>query len=164
MSELTSEELRAKATELGIKFTKNTSDDTLIAKIDTVEAETRRAREGSISRKEGRALKRVRIMPLNPLEAKLPAKWFILANSLYTLKKAVLFNKDIFLEKAMINHIKQLKFLQIESNADTADTKHPTPNKSISPAYSVVELPDLTPAQLEALKKDKAMRDAAIKD
>lgn len=34
MSELTSEELRAKATELGIKFTKNTSDDTLINKID----------------------------------------------------------------------------------------------------------------------------------
>lgn len=161
MSELTSEELRTKATELGIKFTKNTSDDTLIAKIDAVEAETKRAREGNISRKEGRALKRVRIMPLNPLEAKLPAKWFILANSLYTLKKAVSFNKDIFLEKAMINHIKQLKFLQLESNADT---KHTTPNKSITPAYSVVELPDLTPAQLEALKKDKAMRDAAIKD
>ena len=100
-------------------------------------------------------------MPLNPLEAKLPAKWFILANSLYTLKKAVSFNKDIFLEKAMINHIKQLQFLQFESNADT---KHTTPNKSITPAYSVVELPDLTPAQLEALKKDKAMRDAAIKD
>lgn len=161
MSELTSEELRAKATELGIKFTKNTSDDTLINKIDAVEAETKRAREGNISRKEGRALKRVRIMPLNPLEAKLPAKWFILANSLYTLKKAVSFNKDIFLEKAMINHIKQLQFLQLESNADT---KHTTPNKSITPAYSVVELPDLTPAQLEALKKDKAMRDAAIKD
>lgn len=161
MSELTSEELRTKATELGIKFTKNTSDDTLIAKIDAVEAETKRAREGNISRKEGRALKRVRIMPLNPLEAKLPAKWFILANSLYTLKKAVSFNKDIFLEKAMINHIKQLQFLQLESNADT---KHTTPNKSITPAYSVVELPDLTPAQLEALKKDKAMRDAAIKD
>lgn len=161
MSELTSEELRAKATELGIKFTKNTSDDTLINKIDAVEAETKRAREGNISRKEGRALKRVRIMPLNPLEAKLPAKWFILANSLYTLKKAVSFNKDIFLEKAMINHIKQLQFLQFESNADT---KHTTPNKSITPAYSVVELPDLTPAQLEALKKDKAMRDAAIKD
>lgn len=161
MSELTSEELRAKATELGIKFTKNTSDDTLINKIDAVEAETKRAREGNISRKEGRALKRVRIMPLNLLEAKLPAKWFILANSLYTLKKAVSFNKDIFLEKAMINHIKQLQFLQLESNADT---KHTTPNKSITPAYSVVELPDLTPAQLEALKKDKAMRDAAIKD
>lgn len=161
MSALTSEELRIKATELGIKFTKNTSDDTLIAKIDAVEAETKRAREGNISRKEGRALKRVRIMPLNPLEAKLPAKWFILANSLYTLKKAVSFNKDIFLEKAMINHIKQLQFLQLESNADT---KHTTPNKSITPAYSVVELPDLTPAQLEALKKDKAMRDAAIKD
>lgn len=161
MSALTSEELRTKATELGIKFTKNTSDDTLIAKIDAVEAETKRAREGNISRKEGRALKRVRIMPLNPLEAKLPAKWFILANSLYTLKKAVSFNKDIFLEKAMINHIKQLQFLQLESNADT---KHTTPNKSITPAYSVVELPDLTPAQLEALKKDKAMRDAAIKD
>lgn len=161
MSELTSEELRAKATELGIKFTKNTSDDTLINKIDAVEAETKRAREGNISRKEGRALKRVRIMPLNPLEAKLPAKWFILANSLYTLKKAVSFNKDIFLEKAMINHIKQLQFLQLESNADT---KHTTPNKFITPAYSVVELPDLTPAQLEALKKDKAMRDAAIKD
>lgn len=161
MSELTSEELRTKATELGIKFTKNTSDDTLIAKIDAVEAETKRAREGNISRKEGRALKRVRIMPLNPLEAKLPAKWFILANSLYTLKKAVSFNKDIFLEKAMINHIKQLQFLQLESNADT---KHTTPNKSITPAYSVVELPGLTPAQLEALKKDKAMRDAAIKD
>lgn len=161
MSELTSEELRAKASELGIKFTKNTSDDTLINKIDAVEAETKRAREGNISRKEGRALKRVRIMPLNPLEAKLPAKWFILANSLYTLKKAVSFNKDIFLEKAMINHIKQLQFLQLESNADT---KHTTPNKSITPAYSVVELPDLTPAQLEALKKDKAMRDAAIKD
>lgn len=161
MSALTSEELRTKATELGIKFTKNTSDDTLINKIDAVEAETKRAREGNISRKEGRALKRVRIMPLNPLEAKLPAKWFILVNSLYTLKKAVSFNKDIFLEKAMINHIKQLQFLQLESNADT---KHTTPNKSITPAYSVVELPDLTPAQLEALKKDKAMRDAAIKD
>ena len=34
---ISSEDLRAKAKTLGIKFTKNTSDDTLIAKIEEIE-------------------------------------------------------------------------------------------------------------------------------
>ena len=34
---ISSEELRAKAKALGIKFTKNTSDDTLISKIEEIE-------------------------------------------------------------------------------------------------------------------------------
>lgn len=37
MAELTTEDLRKKASELGIKFTKNTSDDTLISKVETAE-------------------------------------------------------------------------------------------------------------------------------
>ena len=39
MSAITTEELRVKADELGIKYTAKTSDDTLLAKIEKAEKE-----------------------------------------------------------------------------------------------------------------------------
>lgn len=167
MSELTTEDLRKKASELGIKFTKNTSDDTLLSKIETAEKAVAPSRAVNVGRSNAKALKRVKIIPLNPNEQHIPGKFFTFANSYITFKKSVMFKTEIFLEKVMIDHIKGLKYSHIEGNIKdglNANNNKSAPKKSLLPAYNVVDLPDLTKEQFEALKRDKATRDATIKE
>ena len=67
MAELTTEELRSKATKLGIKCIKTTSDDVLLDKIDAkkkLQAATANLLSGHTPLT---ALKRIKVTPLNPL-------------------------------------------------------------------------------------------------
>ena len=52
MSAITTEELRVKADELGIKYTAKTSDDTLLAKIEKAEKEKEKEQQLVIKKEE----------------------------------------------------------------------------------------------------------------
>ena len=173
MSILTTEELHKKADDLGIKYTSKTSDDTLIARIEASEAKTAAVEEAATEKakpsvekahnvKESLALKRVSVHPLNPVEAKLTSKFICFANSIITINKAILFGKPIFLEKAVINLLKSMTYQTVLSKTDNRTTQGIS--NTLVPAYNVVDLPDLTEEELAEMKKNKALKDASIKD
>jgi hypothetical protein len=158
MTIMTTEMLRAKADELGVRYTAKTSDDVLLAKIEEAEKKQVKKDNAKIDTAELMKLKRVTIKPLNPNELHQKTKYFCVMNRYLTLRKAILFDKPIFLEQIMIDHIKGLNYVQVPSNLDNTQ---PTTETKIVPAYSVIDLPDLTKEELNQLKKDKALRDAA---
>ena len=139
--EMTTEELRAKAKSLGIRFTKNTSDDVLLDKIEAAEKDPRRVinNETSESRKVSKALRRVEVAPLNPMEQNLPAKYISFANRYVTVSKAVQFNTPIFLEKCIIEMLKEQKFLYVKDNTEKHSLQK-SPEKVYKPAYQITEL------------------------
>ena len=71
-------------------------------------------------------------------------------------------------EVAIIQMIEDSKYIQMDSNIDkiakgkVGSGEKPEPREV--KAYQVEYLPDLTKAELEAMKKDKTMRDVTIKD
>lgn len=171
---ISSEDLRAKAKALGIKFTKNTSDDTLIAKIEEIENSSKVVQSKTIrtSRNTLMALKRVQVQPLNPLELSLPAKFITVANRFVTVKKAVQFNTPIFLEQCVIDVLNELTYLYIEDNVTPRGGKTPTtrPKHELKKAYNIVEMHTPTEAEWKndpewkAMRSDKALRDASNKE
>ena len=171
---ISSEDLRAKAKALGIKFTKNTSDDTLISKIEEIEnsATVVQAKNIKNSRNTLMALKRVQVQPLNPLELSLPAKFITVANRFVTVKKAVQFNTPIFLEQCVIDVLKELTYLHIEDNVTPRGGKSPNtrPKHELRKAYNIVEMHTPTESEWKndpewkAMRADKALRDASNKE
>ena len=171
---ISSEDLRAKAKALGIKFTKNTSDDTLIAKIEEIENSSKVVQSKTIrtSRNTLMALKRVQVQPLNPLELSLPAKFITVANRFVTVKKAVQFNTPIFLEQCVIDVLRELKYLHIEDNVTPRGGKSPNtrPKHELRNAYNIVEMHTPTESEWKndeewkAMRADKASRNASIKE
>ncbi len=163
MSAITTEELRVKADELGIRYTSKTSDDTLLAKIEKAEKE-REAKNKQVAEKKvaiNRRLKRrVEVRPLNPNELHMKAKFFCLMNSVDTEKVAVPFGTPWFLSDQMIEHIKSQKYLYIPSNVTQSGKVEPV-TKQLKEAYAVTELPPLTKEEFDNLKKDKMLRDSA---
>lgn len=171
---VSSAELRVKAKALGIKFTKNTSDDTLISKIEAIEnnAITKQAKGISESRNR-MALRRVIITPRNPLEHDLPAKFITIANRYITVRKAVQFGTEIFLEQCVIDSLKEAKYLHIYDNTrSTSSSKMPDqkPKTELRPAYGIEYLH--TPTEQEwkndtewkAMREKKALTNAANKE
>lgn len=164
--ELTTEQLRTRAKELGIKFTKNTSDDTLIDKIEKAEAERAPSVNITASKTSAKALKRVKIIPNNPLERDLPCKLFCVCNRVITLKKVVQFDTPIFLENGVIECIKEQKYVHVKDNTE-GDNLTGKPEPVFKDAYTVLELH--TPTEEEwnkdtewvAMKNDKKLKDAA---
>lgn len=168
---ISSEDLRTKAKRLGIKFTKNTTDDVLIAKIEGIENSTGRvqSKNTQVSRQSLMALKHVKITPLNPTEFNIKAKFFTLANRYISVTKAVTFNEPIFLEQCIIDLIKEMKFLNIQSNTNSrGKAGSERPRTELKPAYAVSELHTPTEeewkngAEWKAMREDKRMRDAAL--
>lgn len=162
---ISSEELRAKAKALGIKFTKNTSDDTLISKIEEIEnsATVVQAKNIKNSRNTLMALKRVTVQPLNPIESRsdITGKFITVANRFVNVKKAVQFNTPIFLEQCVIDVLEELEFLHIEDNVTPRAGKMPNarPKHEMRKAYNIIY--HHTPTE-EEWKNDpewKAMRD-----
>lgn len=166
MSALTSEELRVKADELGIKYTSKTSDDTLLAKIEKAEKELEE-KEKQTKVKESvksRLLKRrVKVIPLNPNELHMKAKFFCIMNSTSTEKVAVPFNTPWFLSDQMIEHIKAQRYLFVPSNLTRSGlgTADKNVNKEQREAYSIVELGPISEEEFNNMKKDKMLRDSA---
>lgn len=168
MAELTTEELRSKATKLGIKFTKSTPDDVLLDKIEAKE----KLQAATVNLLSGHtpltALKRIKVTPLNPLERNIEGKYFLLHNSFASIKRMVPFRVPTHAEVAIIQMIEDSKYIQMDSNIDkiakgkVGSGEKPEPREV--KAYQVEYLPDLTKAELEAMKKDKTMRDVTIKD
>ena len=168
---ISSEDLRAKAKRLGIAFTKNTTDDVLIAKIEGIENSTGRvqSKNTQVSRQSLMALKHVKITPLNPTEFNTKAKFFTLANRYISVTKAVTFNEPIFLEQCIIDLIKEMKFLNIQSNTNSrGKAGSERPRTELKPAYAISELHTPTEeewkngAEWKAMREDKKMRDAAL--
>ena len=160
---ISSADLRAKAKKLGIKFTKNTPDDTLIAKIEEIEGSSQRVQSRNVSTaKELLALKLVIVNPLNPLELNLPAKFITVANRYITVKKAVQFRKEIFLEQCVIDVLKEMQYLDVQSNCDKSGTKTPKPSTQLLPAYATTEEEWKTDKKWKTMREVKARNDAAI--
>lgn len=160
LESITSEELRIKAKRYGIKFTKNTSDDTLLAKVETFEKKLNSSATTQ-ARNNVRALKHVRVSPLNPLELSLPGKFFTLCNREIKMTKAVQFGKPIFLEQGMIDLLKSLKYVHVNSNVDTSGNGKPTspkPTTEYRDAYSIEELHTPTEEEWKTDPKWKEMR------
>lgn len=162
---ISSADLRAKAKKLGIKFTKNTPDDTLIAKIEEIEGSSQRVQSRNVSTaKELLALKLVIVNPLNPLELNLPAKFITVANRYITVKKAVQFRKEIFLEQCVIDVLKEMQYLDVQSNCDKSGTKTPKPSTQLLPAYAITELHTPTEEEWKTDKKWKTMREVKARN
>ena len=170
---ISSEDLRTKAKSLGIKFTKNTSDDTLIGKIEEIENSANTIHNNNVknSKKDLMALKLVTINPSNPLEQRLPGKFITLSNRFISITKAVQFRKPIFLEQCIIDVLKEAKYLEIEDNTRSPG-KNPTarPQTRLVEAYNIVEHHTPTKEEWEndakwkAMREQKALRDAANKE
>lgn len=168
MSALTTEELRSKADELGIKYTSKTSDDTLLAKVEKAEKEKQnqeQAKEFRESIQNKRLKRRVKIVPLNPNELNLDAKYFMLMNSSSVEKAVIKFNTPWFVSDQMIEHIKSIQYLYVPSNikkpSDLGATSKDEVEKRLKPAYTVVELGPITKEEFDNMKKDKMLRDSA---
>lgn len=170
MSAITTEELRVKADELGIKYTAKTSDDTLLAKIEKAEKEKEKEQQIIVKKEEtkNKLLKRrVRVIPLNPNELHMQAKYFMLMNSTSQERVAVPFNKPWFLSEQMIKHIKSQQYLYVPSNIDVrhnsglGDSQSEEVRKELKPAYTVEELGPITKEEFDNMRKDKQLRDAA---
>lgn len=166
MSALTSEELRVKADELGIKYTNKTSDDTLLAKIEKAEKELEEKEKQTQAKEnvKSKLLKRrVKVVPLNPNELHMKAKFFCIMNSTSTEKVAVPFNTAWFLSDQMIEHIKAQKYAFIPSNISNSGlgTAEKSVTKEQRDAYTVVELGPISEEEFNNMKKDKMLRDSA---
>lgn len=166
MSAVTSEELRVKADELGIRYTSKTSDDTLLAKIEKAEKELEEKKKQTKEKEatQSRLLKRrVKVIPLNPNELHMKAKFFCIMNSSSTEKVAVPFSTPWFLSNQMIEHIKSQRYLFIPSNLTKSGlgTAEKSVDKELREAYSIVELGPITEEEFNNMKKDKMLRDSA---
>lgn len=171
MSAITSEELRVKADELGIKYTSKTSDDTLLAKIEKAEKEKKevdskvQAREAATNR---RLKRRVKVVPLNPCELHLDAKYFMIFNRNSSEKVIVKFNTPWFLSAQMIDHLKGLRYLYVPSNikkpSDRGISSKDELKREYKPAYQVVELGNISEEEFNEMKKEKALKNASIKE
>ena len=168
---ITSDELRTKAKDLGIKFTKNTDDDTLIAKIEAIETSASRVQSRNVqnSRQQLTALKHVKVTPLNPVEFNQKAKYVSLVNRFVSIRKAVLFNEPIFLEQCIIDSLKSKKFINVITNVNGKGKQgSERPRTELKPAYGITELHTPTEeewnngAEWKAMREDKKMRDAAL--
>lgn len=166
--ELTTEDLRAKAKELGIKFTKNTSDDVLIEKIEKIENDAKRVANETttFSKAYATRLQHVQISPLNPMELNQPAKFVSVANRFVTIRRAVQFNTPIFIEQCIVDALKEQKYFNLKSNTE----KHSLgtePEKVWAPAYNVVDLGTPTEEewkndpQWKKMRADKKLSDLA---
>lgn len=166
--EITTEELRAKAKKLGIRFTKNTSDDVLLEKIEKAEQDTRRIinKETTSSKKTSMALQRVQVSPLNPLELNLPCKYVAFANRYVTVSKAVQFNTPIFLEECIIAMLKEQKYLYVKDNTEKHSLQ-PAPEHVYKDAYAITYLGTPTESewkndpQWKKMRSDKKLNDIA---
>lgn len=116
--EISTEQLRARAKELGIKFTKNTSDDILLEKIEAIEKATKVVEDKQNSYKESMALQHVQITTLDPYIQKLPYIFRQISNAKISLRKAIYLNKPMFLEKCMCDLLTAEKFMQLEDNTN----------------------------------------------
>lgn len=165
MAELKTEELRKKADDLGIKYTSKTSDDTLLSKIEAVEKKREPLTGAKDAFKSLRALKRVKVISLCPEDRNINCKYVQFMNSYITIKKAVALDTPIFLEQGVISYLKEQKYTyRPDTKKDGKVSKSEAVEPSLLPRYQIIELPDLTKEELDALKKDKSMRDATIKD
>ena len=169
--EISTEELKTKARKLGIKFTKNTSDDTLLSKIEAAESKqaTDINKQVVDTKHECMALRRVQVAPLNPMEQKLPAKYVCFQNRYVKIAKAVSFNTPIFLEKCIINVLNATQYQVIQDNTQLGggQTIKQKPDTFWAPAYQVTELG--TPTEEEwkndpkwqEMRRTKALKDSA---
>ena len=172
--EISTEELKTKAKQLGIKYTKNTTDDTLLNKIEA--AEQKKAsdvnRHVVDSKHECMALRHVQVSPLNPMEQKLPAKYVCFQNRYVKIAKAVSFNTPIFLEKCIIDVLNATQYQVIQDNTQLGggQTIKQKPDTFWAPAYQVTELG--TPTEEEwkndpkwqEMRRTKALKDSANGD
>lgn len=164
MAVITTEQLRAKADELGVSYTTKTTDDILLAKIEEAEAKKNatEAYEAHMKAKKEATLKyRVRVSALNPVEKNIKSKLFSLMNSETDETVVVYFDKPWFLTRNMIDHIKSIQYVSVPSNLEADGIGAKTVEKLILPAYNVMELGPISEAEFKNMKETKMLNDAA---
>lgn len=166
--EVSLNELKKQADDLGITYSPNIGEATLLEKIQKakiakgiIDARAKAKDE----KKELTKLLHVQITNLNDKESDVPAKFFEIGNREMHLRKAIQFDTPIFLEKWVVDYLKNQKFVKMPDTANAARRGKPVSNEPrLLPAYSIEYLEDITPEKLEEMKKDKQMRDATIKE
>jgi hypothetical protein len=156
--EISTEELRAKAKELHIRFTKSTSDDVLLEKIEEAEKLLAPKIKKQFTNKNRMALVHVQVNSLDPYIQKQPHVFRQISNEVVSLKKAIALNKPIFLEQCMIDLLKSEKFMTLESNTQPADKIIREPKQIWTNRFNITYLDQPTEKDWKEDEKWKHMR------
>ena len=157
---LTLAELKKEANDLGIRYPASIDATALLQKIE----DFKKLNIGSVKdaikcRKELEALYRVIITPNNPNMTSLPSSYFSFSNQYVTRRKAILFGTPIFVEKCILNLIKDQKYVKpVQTN------KKERPVPKLLPAFNIEYLPMPTEAELAEMKANKARKDDALRE
>lgn len=173
MALVTIEELRKEADDLGIRYSKNTSEDTLEKKIEQAkkDLETNKKREaeeakrtiGEEFKKEFMALKHVKIHSLVPDERKIKSKYVMFYNPYLTLKKLVQFDTPFYLESGIVDMLEAAQHLELDSNVESSGRiKDDRPTTRLVKSYHIEILPMPTQKEFDKMKADKKLRDQTI--
>lgn len=165
--------LRARATQMGISFSPNISNETLkeriLAKLNGTDSSENQEEETPVVEtemqirarmyKEQMKLVRIKYTNVNPHKADLPGEILTFSNKfLGTVKKYIPFGEEAAEGWHVPNCIYQLmidkEFNSIREVKDPV-TKKPQIVQKIMKEYSITVLPDLTEEELEDLKKQQ---------
>lgn len=185
MSDTKLETLKLQADSLGVKYHPNIGVDKLLAKIDAVKNNTSSeddepqeetvtstkvqsihaykekltpAQVAQKARKEAEVLVRVVVTCMNPNKKAMTGDYFSISNRVIgTIKKFVQFDAadGWHVPRALVDHIKSRK-CQVFVPAVTTTGKKIMKGKLI-PEFNVVELPNLTTAELKELAERQAL-------
>lgn len=160
---LTLDELKAKATELGLAFKDNATQATLEKLIKEHEAKQANPEELDENamrlklEKEQLKLVKVIVTTTDPSKVQYKGEYFSVGNAvLGTVSRFVPFNTEWLVEQFLVSHIKSKEFQHIVIH-NQGDAKEWHESKLV-PAYNVVELPAPTKEELEELAKRQANR------
>ena len=172
MSELNElDVLKARATQMGIKFSPNIGVETLRARIenklngvndDTDEEEKGRVQVESVNdmrgnlRKEALKLVRIRVTDLDPKKKDLPGEILTVANEyIGTVKRYVPYNGEPWhVEKVIYDMMKDREFLNIKTTKTRNDGI--SMEKKWVKEYAIEVLPELTKEELDKLAAAQA--------
>lgn len=154
------EELKAKADELGIKYSGNISAATLQERIDAhilaqePEVVTPVNKIGAL-RKEATKLVRVIITPMDTLKKDYNGEFFQVANKILNIKRFIPFGVSTHIESVLLEQLREKQFRMSETIKGTTN-----PVSRLVPAYAIQVLPPLTPEELENLKQAQLARNS----
>ncbi len=164
--------LKARATQMGIKFHPSSGVDSLKAKINEalaeevpepeVEAEpvvgvsSERAKR-AVLKKEQLKLRRVNVTCMNPAKSEYNGVIITVGNNLVgTVKRYVPFNVEWHVEDILYQNMKQAKYQHFYSERDP-DTKRNVRKTKLAQCYNIMDLAPLTEKELADLSQRQAL-------
>ncbi len=172
MKDWTLDQLKEKADELGVSYSGNIKEATLLKKIEKeilnlaeeTELENGKTNEDTKTPEEvvqeqldsAKSLVRIKLSCLNPMLKSRKGIRVQVGNSvLGTIGRFVPFDREWHVEKILVDDLKSRKFQTFESE----ESKYGVTRKRtvLSPAFNVIELEDLTKEELEKLAEEQRL-------